>query len=680
MLRRDWLALMAATSAFAAVPRAARANQKRAGSVLRYGLFVDEDQLPAIRQNYAENPLFAELRHSHDTFDYAEATRWIETELRTNDQLFDIRKLGGLIEEAAFIYLFREAPEALALVRTGMLRLMDFQRWDFFLDGDIPIAVQRAAQLSVVTAIVMDFMGSAFSSDERAAFMDALWERGCKACYRSVENIRHPEQVIDWRFDPESTYFEHRPDNRTDMNRRAEITFNTNLRAAPASGLLVGNLVIERELGRTRETERYHDMGMWGISDFKSFYKSDGSYDEEVNYANFTAFHIIQAVLALDRMGRADAMDVIDWEAYADYHIQMAMPTHENPYAIVNWGDSGAPPTTPGKDKRVSLPAWIARTYRNGSAQALVEQYAGSQTVWSALWHDPRVRPSVPAEVPTLWVSQLDRVVARTGYGVNDLVVAMRSGPPANHEHADRNSLIVKCFGEELIADPLRPPYSFADPGWNLRLTEGHSAVLINGQGHQHHNGVEGTNASNAYARVLSHHQDDQVAHWVSDASQAYRLVDVDIRRVLRSVSVLFDVPGVVVVDRLTMWDREATLTARFYGYNLDAALRMTPTADGFRIDRPHATLRATTWCNVDVAAVTGQIELPAELAEKHRCIDVHCAPAKEVVLVSVLSLAPRGAASPAATISAPGDLSEPIRVTVGARSLTLDPRTLALG
>ena len=64
--------------------------------------------------------------------------------------------------------------------------------------------------------------------------------------------------------------------------------------------------------------------------------------------------------------------------------------------------------------------------------------------------------------------------------------------------HAERK------YGQKLVTDPLRPPYGYADPAWPMRLTQGHSAVLVDGRGHEHHNGVEGTNASRSYARITT--------------------------------------------------------------------------------------------------------------------------------------------------------------------------------
>lgn len=674
MNRRTWLSLIAASSAYAMTPSVLR-SANATGRDVRYGLFFDPERLEQIKQTYRTNPLFAELREKNASIDFAKESAWIE-EVRNNDQLVGLLRLGQLIEEAVILSLLTNDSRAVAFVRKGMEKLMEFERWDFFLDGDLPIAVQRASQMTVVTVLVVDFLGDKISSDERSRWLKAMWERGCLPCYRTIEDIRYPRTVKGWRFDPDSTFFEHRPGNRTDMNRRPEITINTNLRAVPAAALLIGTVAYQKEFGQSAESERYMEMGLWGIEDFRHFYKSDGSYDEEVNYANYTALHLAQAIIAMKRTGGPDRMDLIDWNAYVDYQLNMAMPTDAHPFAVVNWGDSGGHPDNPGRDKRTSLPAWIASTFQNPHAQALGTVYSGTQTLWAALWHDPKVPVELPANEPRLWVSELDRVVARNGFQKEHLVVAMRSGPPANHEHADRNSIIVKCFGEQLVTDPLRPPYSYSDPSWRMRLTEGHSAVLVDGQGHDHHNGIEGTNASTAYARIVEHQSNSRLATWISDATQPYRLRDTNIKTVVRSMGVLFGAPAVVVVDKLEKWDDASSFSARFFAYNLDEAVQLSALGDGFIIDRPGARSRAHVWSNQDFSVRSDRMNVAEELSRLHPFVEVQAASSTQTYLVTVLSLAKAGEETAPVRLSAREQF---VDIAIGGESLEVDLESLRI-
>jgi len=655
MNRRHWLSLVLTSSASTVLLSRSLGAISPSRHEVGPGLFFDQSDLSRIREQYLNHPDFAELRGSHANYDYRGQANWLETEVRFNDALMSIRPLRMMAEDTAFIAAMTDNVEAEALAKKAIRTLMKFPRWDFFLDGDQPIAVQRASHSVVSLCLVIDLLGDRLDDAERKEWLQTMWERGVTPCFRTVEDIRHPTTVDGWRFDPDSTFFEHRPGNRTDMNRRPEITYVTNLRAVPASALVVGTVAYELEFGASAEVDRFREMGIWGMEIFRELFKADGSYDEEVSYANYTATHLVQAIIAMRRHTEVDMTDLIDWDAFVDYLYNMSMPTHDDPYALVNWGDSGQTPARIANVKRAQLSRWIAGETDNGFAQAFARDFGGAQDVWAALWFEADVKPKLPPNENKLWVSDLDRVVARTGYRPEDLVVALRSGPPANHEHGDRNSIIVKCFGQELITDPLRPAYSFSDPAWRMRLTEGHSAILIDGHGHEHHNGIEGTNASASFARIVSHHSNDRYAQWVSDATQPYRLVDTDIKLVRRSMAVLFDHPAIVMVDRITKWRGESTVQARFFGYNWDDKLRMTAEDYGFQIHRPGSVLRAQVIANVDWSSSADTMDILGDNASIHPFVDVTTAPTTDLTLVTVMGLAESEAGLPAMSAKSEG-------------------------
>jgi hypothetical protein len=622
---------------------------------LRYGLLFGVGDLPRIRANFNRNPLFAEFRDELVGFDKAAEVEWMETELRHNDQLFDIARLGRTAESMAFLFLMTGDEAAFRLARRAIREIMKFERWDFFLDGDRSIAVQRGSSSTVATALVADFLGDRLSGKERREWLRTMGERGCEACYLGLYGIRNPQEVVGWRFDPESTFYEHRPYAMNDQNRRPEITEDTNLRAVPASALVIGAAVYQLEFGESETTSRWLEMGRFSSKVFRDVFQPDGSYHEEVNYANYTALHLQQAAIIFDRLGDDGLMDLIHWDNYVDFQLNMTMPTHLNPVDIVNWGDSGARPSGPRPFSATALPMWVASVNGNALAQWYAENLAGKHTFWSVIWYDPAVKAEPPAPGPRLYVSDLDRVVARTGFGLDDFVVAMRSGPPANHEHADRNSLIVKCFGERMITDPKRPPYNWKDPSWALRLTKGHSAVLVDGRGHEYVNGVEGTNPSRAYARITKHEGTPQSALWSSDATQPYRLIDTEIRQVLRTVAVFYEEKAVVVVDRFAKYEKPSTFTARFIGYNPDGELGREVTSEGFVLTRPHGALQATIHCSVGTNILAGTLDIAPDRAAENPFVDVVTAPCMEARLITVMSLARQPADAKVARFSEEG-------------------------
>ena len=556
--RRAMLKISAAAAALAVAGsrQLASGGSSLNSGILSHNLFFDNADLPSLQNLFEEDSRFADLRQKLTSIDREAERQYIYSGVRTNDQVRDLPRLTDLAEAMAFLWLMTGDDDAADVASEAIRKVMEFTRWDFFQEaGHDVIGVQRAPATTIAVALVSDWLGERISEEERTRWLRAMGERGCAACYLSLYGIRHPREVVGWSFDPSSTFFEYRPGNRTDLSRRPEITQRTNLRAVPAAGLAIGALALRSHSGPSAEIDRWLEMALYSLQAFASIFEADGSYHEGASYANYTAVQLASAISALKRSDSPDPGWIVNWEGYLEYLLNMSMPTTIDPYGIVNFGDNGNPQTGEGgKVARSAVPYWIARHTGNAQAQWTGDHLGGAKDIRALIWFDSSVTPAAPEPGYRLWHSANDRIVARTGFGADDLVVALRSGPPANHEHADRNGLIVKCFGEELVTDPNRPPYSFSDPAWLMRLTPAHSAVLIDGRGHQYHNGVEGTNASSAHARILHSEKNDRDAWWVSDATQAYRLVDTDIRSVVRGVVVFFALQAVVVVDRVTKW------------------------------------------------------------------------------------------------------------------------------
>src|SRR5690606_14149762 len=97
-----------------------------------------------------------------------------------------------------------------------------------------------------------------------------------------------------------------------------------------------------------------------------------------------------------------------------------------------------------------------------------------------------------------------------------------------------------------------------------------HSALLIDGEGHQYHDGREGTNPSDARARIVRIGEREGYMFWTSDATEAYALVNEDIASVTRTVYVFPGMDAVLLVDTVLKHDQASTIEARFFGDNRD--------------------------------------------------------------------------------------------------------------
>jgi hypothetical protein len=263
--------------------------------------------------------------------------------------------------------------------------------------------------------------------------------------------------------------------------------------------------------------------------------------------------------------------------------------------------------------------------------------------LWSLVFFDETVAAVEPPHRAQSWHSDLHWMVARTGYRADDLVVNLRSGIGWNHEHADRNNIIIKAHGEPLVVDPLRPPYHFADPAWILRTTQGHSAVLVDGRGHFYHNGIEGTNSTIAQARIVRTGEDPSHCFWISDATQAYRLVDVNIQAVIRAVVIFYETNFVLVVDRVTKWKESSKVEARFFADNWDGVCTLKTDTDGFEVRRPGAFACAKIFSRQAIVISKGLLPIPEERAVKNPFVSVEVEPAMATTLVTAIGIGATG-------------------------------------
>jgi hypothetical protein len=553
----------------------------------------------------------------------------------------------------AFDYVMTGDQDAAALSAEAVREMMKFGRWDYFLEAGVHVVgIQRASSTLIAVCLVADWLGDFVDSDERSRWLETAAEKGCAACYLSLFGMRYPEEVVGWTRDESSTYFEHRPGDRADLSRRHIILDSTNLKAVPAAALAIG-AIATKDVVDPVETEKWLEMATFSLRSFQRFFEPDGSYHEGVSYANYTATQLVLATNVLRRFGRTDLSDIINWPGYAEYCASMTMATVEDRFEIINFGDNGNPKSgRRGHLFRTAVPFWIAGQFYDRRAQWVGRQAVGEHDLWSIIWYDPTIEVDPPPLGPSLWHSDLDWIVGRTGFQADDFVVAMRSGGPGNHEHADRNSIVLKCFGEQLVADPYRPPYSFNDPAWMMRTTAGHSALLIDGHGHQYHDGREGTNASEAKASIVRRGRRGRHAFWSSDATPAYRLVNPDVRSVVRSLIMHFDERFAIVVDRVVKGSVESSIQTRYFGYNLDGMCSLVATPAGFVIRRPNASLNAACYSPAGVETTVQQLPIPEETAKQHPFLQVSTRSAsRDVFLVTVLVPAAGAAVARTATI-----------------------------
>ncbi len=588
----------------------------------RRGLLFDESDLPRIRAN-TRHPRFAKFWAEQKTADVAAAEKFLREELSLTNHVLHLLKAQQILERASFLYLVERDAAQLALAKLAMRRMLDFPEWDSFTEGGRKIlGMQRATEGTFALLLALDCLGDALTAAEIAEVEDNILRKGVPACHTTVYGLKYPDRVEGWEWSPRSEVDDFR---YISLKRWPLILNSTNLKIIPTACL---GIAACHFLGRRAEAEGWLELARSSAKSFATIYGSDGCYDEGVSYWGYTTLYLALFAEVLWRTQGIDDRNLINYPGSVRCALSQTMPTRDSGRPIrdfihttgwkmpmVKWEDDIVNHGDANGAVEVSVATWVARTHADPVAQYVANEIGAVKHLYGLIWYDA----ALPAARPDAALDDLrmrnDIVISRTGWGADDSLVALRSGGPGNHEHADRNSVIFKAYGERLLHDPFRAAYKVTQSRWLLRLTEAHTAVLINGQGHQYHDGSEGTNASWAFAKVIDYATGPGWMQVTSDATDAYQLVNADVARVLRTL--VFLKPDVLVIFDLVEARTPVAVEARFQTNHEDEASQVSATGAQFVITRPLATLVGRAAGGGPVTVDAGKLALAYENGEQ---------------------------------------------------------------
>ncbi|MFI5357015.1 MAG: heparinase II/III family protein [Opitutales bacterium] len=623
------------------------------------GLLFDAADLPRIRANL-ELPRFREVRNEVFPADLAAEERFLRDEINLKDRVTDMLRAWKLVMNAAFAFALTQDARQLALARLGLKRLAQYKEWDYFLEGgNKVIGLQRAPETTIACILALDWLGDALPADERAAVEEQIILKGAPACFNTLYGMKYPDRVRGWTQNPEENF-----GFKIDMARWPLILNSTNLKVIPICGL---GLAAVWFAGRHASTPVWLDLARTSARAFAMMYGTDGSYDEGVSYWSYTTMHLILFAEALYRRTGVDDRSLINYRGTVRYALSLTMPTRGEPYnnlaekkaynatpkgliypeqSVVNFGDAL------GAD--FSIAPWVAQVHRDPVAQHVTLNAGGLKHLPSAIWFQPDAPAQAPgAELLNVHLSN-DLVISRTGWTPDDAVVALRSGGPGNHEHADRNSVLFAAYGERFFHDPYKAAYIASVPRWRLRLTAAHTAVLVNGQGHQYHDGHEGTNASWAWAHVVAYRAEADALVVSSEATEAYQLVQPGVQGVRRTL--VFLKPDVLVIFDEVWTATPVPVQVRFQIYNEDGHGAGAVQGSAFTVTRPRAHLAVVAQAAGAYTVKAGRIELPPEEGE-FPLVEVESAAATDHAIVTACVAQRQGAPAGRLAIGREGPL-----------------------
>ena len=563
-----------ATATTLAQPGADAAALETATPDLGLELLFSESDIARIRAN-ARSPIFK---------DY-----W--------DRLLqmDASEDGNFYREA-FLYVITGDVKRGENAKRLMMETVRQEHWNNFVDGNLPLGFLQDGRLTAWTALGYDWLYGLLSEQERAEIRGAIAEKGCVPLYRALHGMRYPETVKGWAFAPYTAVPEKK---HIDMTRWPHILGHNNFRAIINGGLTLGLLALE---GRDNRVDEWKDMVLDSIERFSGMFKDDGSYEEGVSYLNYAMTYEVYAMEAARRKMDVNFFDSANFDGMMQFVLVMYMPSHLFGNGSLTFGDGGPSMSS-------STAFWVARQGRDGLAQYIGLNYA-DHDIFSLVYYDPSNRPEEPNQDSHFVETDMDWIISRSGFGMDDYVVGMRSGPPSNHEHGDRNSIQLKAYGEILLADHRHLAYWSSDPEWIMRTSHGHNTVSIDGVGSQYHNGEEGTNESKSHAKIVRAFSRRGYHFWASDATQAYKLLTPDTKSVTRSIISFPDVPAIVVIDKVMKETTPSQISARWQLENENDGQATLSVGDGsFTIKRPHGRLYAAVAGDSDQQISPGEFD-----------------------------------------------------------------------
>jgi len=608
-----------------------------AGERFAAGLLFEEEDLPQIKTNL-ESEVFADFWKGLLAADREADGAFLDT-LRPGPDCQGLGRLEWLLRREAFVYAITAERSRAARAKKALEHLLEYPRWDVFYDGSgNTLNVLQGSEALMSAAYALDWLHPVLEEPLRKRLIENIAEKGCEACFHALGNFRRPQGKTDWRAD----HFD------LDLSRWPYILDKTNIKGVMLGGFGLGALALAGTDGRA---PRWLEMAEYSARTFFELYRADGFYPEGSGYWEYSSRYVYPFLWALRRKTGRDLTSCANLRGAAEGWLALQMPCTGRPRGVVNFGDNGRPITS-------SPSFFIARIFQDGLAQWAGLNFSRGHDIHSAVFFDPSLKPELPTEAQNYKVLGGEWLVARTGFAVEDIVVAMRSGGPFNHEHSDRSSIILKAHGEMLLYDIPHPSYSRHHPTWKLRGTTGHNCVLIDGRGMPYHDGIEGTNQSADSSFILAEGRRPGYFFWTGDATAAYRRADPDVRSVVRTLVASLEVPCLVVIDRVEKTLYGSRLTALWQLDNSDGRGSAGCSGSRFTITRPGARLSAYVAGSSPLIVSARSHNIPGQ-EDKYPFVEVTSEKrALSQLMITAMVPAPQGAPGPGVEIT-PGDGAE---------------------
>ncbi len=358
-----------------------------------------------------------------------------------------LSRLGGIVEEGAFRYVFTGDEEAGRVAKKALLKLASFTVWNHpWMEAHGRHTYFPMAYMVKQVGIGYDFLHPLMTEEERAEVRRAIMEKGIGQFYRDmVEMNRMPSSL---------------------SNHIAVIVSGMGMAATAIYGEDPGNPALEPYLsGILTKMHQFIDRT----------YFPGGGYGEPYTYQAMASRDLTETLFALERNFGVDYTTTTDLR---DLWIYPVYATHE----------SGRYPDFGDVSLSYSMVQthfqWLTHRMRNPWTAAYVQPYlkSGRGGFLGWLWYEDDIEPRYRTELPTSrHFEGKGNMVMRSDWEDDGTIIIFKCGPNSNHYHLDQGTFAIMTNGEELLSDAGHGSSYYANLYYPCYYTQpiGHNVMLV---------------------------------------------------------------------------------------------------------------------------------------------------------------------------------------------------------
>ena len=412
----------------------------------------------------------------------------------------------SVMEYLAFAYVITGDTQYATRANATMYAILSWTSWEDPTEGNIPDLMTGTTTAGI--AITYDWLFNYLSPEDRVQVVRIVSEKGAEPLYQgSISGAA-------WWHD----------------------SSHSNWNAITHAGLGIAGLAF---LGEHPNASKWITLAAAKIQKFYDSGGKNGGWGEGLGYWTYALSRALPFTDALRRVTGADLYKSPFLRETSYFPIYLITPIGH-----VNFEDSGPLDVT----WVAALTLRLSSEYNSGYGQSffnmLRERYGTKEMTWDAgifslIWYDDSVKPKPLNELPLSRLFEgLGWIVARSGWGSDDSLLAFKSGPNWNHGHADQNNFIFEAFGEPLLVDLGYGPqtkeyFKFGTPVDYYHASVGHNVILFDKKGQLDPRSGWAQPPNGKISVFQTWNGLESYEYMVGDASGAYSMVVKFIRQVI---------------------------------------------------------------------------------------------------------------------------------------------------